>query len=462
MAAWTTTRHSRAQFTARERLIVASAAACPHDPADPAIRRAPAPRARADGCRPSTTTSQRLVDDMIETMYAAPGVGLAATQVGVPLRVFVVDLSVGRNPRDLIVMINPGLRRARRHAARRRRLPERARVQRDRRPARRAPSSRASIGTGTEQTVEGTGPAGARLSARDGSSRRHGVRRSAARHQAGPDRPQDPEAEARRANGRRPAPLRIVFFGTPAFAVPTLTALLTSRHTVVARRVAAGSAEGRGHRRRRDADQGARGRSAAFRCCSRRSSATRRFLRRLPALRAGPRRRRRLRADPARRAARDSAARDDQRARLAAAALAGRRAVHRAVIAGDSVTGVTIMRVVKELDAGPMLARVTVPIGPDDDQRRSRSALAERGAALLLDVVEQLAAGAAVETPQDDAQATYAAKIAEDRRSDRLVASGACASTTWSAACSPGRSPRPPSNGSRCPDPQDCCRGSIE
>jgi peptide deformylase len=50
---------------------------------------------------------QRLVDDMIETMYAAPGVGLAATQVGVPLRLFVIDLSVGRRPSDVIVMINP-------------------------------------------------------------------------------------------------------------------------------------------------------------------------------------------------------------------------------------------------------------------------------------------------------------------------------------------------------------------
>ena len=45
---------------------------------------------------------------MIETMYAAPGVGLAAPQVGVPLRLFVVDLSVGRDPKGLIVMINPG------------------------------------------------------------------------------------------------------------------------------------------------------------------------------------------------------------------------------------------------------------------------------------------------------------------------------------------------------------------
>ena len=49
----------------------------------------------------------RLVEDMIETMYAAPGIGLAATQVGVPLRIFVIDLSLGRNPAELIVMINP-------------------------------------------------------------------------------------------------------------------------------------------------------------------------------------------------------------------------------------------------------------------------------------------------------------------------------------------------------------------
>jgi len=44
---------------------------------------------------------------MIATMYAAPGVGLAATQVGVPLRVFVIDLSVGRRAADLVVMVNP-------------------------------------------------------------------------------------------------------------------------------------------------------------------------------------------------------------------------------------------------------------------------------------------------------------------------------------------------------------------
>jgi peptide deformylase len=49
----------------------------------------------------------RLIDDMIETMYAAPGVGLAATQIGVLQRVFVIDLTVGRSISDLIVMVNP-------------------------------------------------------------------------------------------------------------------------------------------------------------------------------------------------------------------------------------------------------------------------------------------------------------------------------------------------------------------
>jgi peptide deformylase len=54
-----------------------------------------------------TPDIERLVDDMVETMYAAPGVGLAAPQVGVPLRIFVVDVSVGREPDGLKVMINP-------------------------------------------------------------------------------------------------------------------------------------------------------------------------------------------------------------------------------------------------------------------------------------------------------------------------------------------------------------------
>src|SRR5262245_7756221 len=50
-----------------------------------------------------------LVADMVETMYAAPGIGLAANQVGVGKRVCIVDLSVGEKPGDLKVLINPRL-----------------------------------------------------------------------------------------------------------------------------------------------------------------------------------------------------------------------------------------------------------------------------------------------------------------------------------------------------------------
>ena len=54
-----------------------------------------------------TADIDTLLDDMVETMYAAPGVGLAAPQIGVPLRVFVIDVSVGRDPKSLITLINP-------------------------------------------------------------------------------------------------------------------------------------------------------------------------------------------------------------------------------------------------------------------------------------------------------------------------------------------------------------------
>jgi peptide deformylase len=50
---------------------------------------------------------EKLIDDMVETMYAAPGVGLAAPQVGVPLKIFVIDISLGKDPAGLHTMINP-------------------------------------------------------------------------------------------------------------------------------------------------------------------------------------------------------------------------------------------------------------------------------------------------------------------------------------------------------------------
>jgi len=48
-----------------------------------------------------------VITDMVETMYAAPGIGLAAPQIGVALRIFVVDITLGRDPNGLIVMVNP-------------------------------------------------------------------------------------------------------------------------------------------------------------------------------------------------------------------------------------------------------------------------------------------------------------------------------------------------------------------
>jgi peptide deformylase len=62
------------------------------------------PAERVDALTPEL---QVLIDDMIDTMYAAPGVGLAAPQVGVGVRIFVVDVSVGRRADDLLVFVNP-------------------------------------------------------------------------------------------------------------------------------------------------------------------------------------------------------------------------------------------------------------------------------------------------------------------------------------------------------------------
>jgi methionyl-tRNA formyltransferase len=92
----------------------------------------------------------------------------------------------------------------------------------------------------------------------------------------------------------------------------------------------------------------------------------------------------------------------------------GAAPVHRAVIAGNTETGVTIMRLIAELDAGPTFAMRRRPIGPDETSGEVEAALAEIGAELLLEVVDAIAEGRAVETPQDDARATFAPKLTKD------------------------------------------------
>jgi len=64
-------------------------------------------RRRAENVTDFDDALQRFIDDMVDTMYAAPGIGLAANQIGDSRRVAVVDLSVGKRPGELHVLINP-------------------------------------------------------------------------------------------------------------------------------------------------------------------------------------------------------------------------------------------------------------------------------------------------------------------------------------------------------------------
>jgi peptide deformylase len=68
---------------------------------DPVLRKKAAPVKIIDG------DLRKLVDDMVDTMYAEPGVGLAAPQIGVSLRLLVTDITVGEKPDSLIVLVNP-------------------------------------------------------------------------------------------------------------------------------------------------------------------------------------------------------------------------------------------------------------------------------------------------------------------------------------------------------------------
>ncbi|MDO9223565.1 MAG: methionyl-tRNA formyltransferase [Caulobacter sp.] len=89
----------------------------------------------------------------------------------------------------------------------------------------------------------------------------------------------------------------------------------------------------------------------------------------------------------------------------------GAAPIQRAIMAGDSVTGVQIMRMTEGLDEGPVLASETVHIGPLDTAGTLHDRLAEAGARLLPPTLAAIAAGTAVETPQVSEGLTYARKI---------------------------------------------------
>ena len=208
-------------------------------------------------------------------------------------------------------------------------------------------------------------------------------------------------------------PLRLVFFGTPEFAVPTLDALLRSRHALVGVVTQPDRPRGRGQKTT-DAPVKARALAERLPLLQPERLGDPAFVAAL----AG------LRADLGVVAAYGKILTDTALATPRLGLLnvhasllpryRGAAPVHRAVINGERETGVTIMRVVKALDAGPMLAKASRPIGPDDTSEEVERDLARLGADLLVSTLDALAAGRVRETPQDEAAATYAPRLTKD------------------------------------------------
>jgi methionyl-tRNA formyltransferase len=206
------------------------------------------------------------------------------------------------------------------------------------------------------------------------------------------------------------APRRLVFMGTAGFAVPSLRALAASRHELVAVYTQPARPAGRGWRPRTSPVQ-----SAA------------------EALAIPVRTPARLR-DPA-----DQAAFAALRADLAVVAAyglilpkaildaprlgcinlhasllprwRGAAPIQRALLAGDPETGVTIFQMEPSLDTGPIIASQRVPIAERSTAASLHDELAEVAAAMVVAVVDELAAGRAHPTPQPAEGVTYAAKI---------------------------------------------------
>ena len=208
-------------------------------------------------------------------------------------------------------------------------------------------------------------------------------------------------------------PLRIVFFGTPAFAVPTLRRLLDSAHPVVAVVTQPDRPRGRGQRvsdspvkslaQTRDLPilQPTRLRDPLF------AEALRRLNPDLGVVAAYGK------LIPEETLVVPRHGMINVHASLLPK-YRGAAPVHRAVIDGEAETGVTIMRVEKMLDSGPMMAKVKRPIGPDETSDVIERDLAEMGAELLVQVVDQIAAGTQQEELQDFMVCSYAPRLTKE------------------------------------------------
>ena len=99
-------------------------------------------------------------------------------------------------------------------------------------------------------------------------------------------------------------------------------------------------------------------------------------------------------------------------------ALRGAAPINWAIARGHAATGVTVMRMVTEMDAGPILARVELSIGATDTAALLSRRLSELGADLVAETLARLEAGPVDEVEQDHTAATYAPKV--DRASARI------------------------------------------
>jgi methionyl-tRNA formyltransferase len=98
--------------------------------------------------------------------------------------------------------------------------------------------------------------------------------------------------------------------------------------------------------------------------------------------------------------------------------LRGAAPIHAAIRQGLMQTGVTVMRVVPALDAGPVILQSDTPIFGDETYGELQVRLSELGALTLVEAMTLVSLGKAEETPQDDSRATYAAKVT--RESSRI------------------------------------------
>jgi methionyl-tRNA formyltransferase len=207
--------------------------------------------------------------------------------------------------------------------------------------------------------------------------------------------------------------LRIVFFGTPAFAVPTLDALLASRHQVVGVVTQPDRPRGRGQKTSGSPVKETAS-AAGLTVMQPQSVKAPEFARELAA----------LGADLAVVAAYGQILTEEVLAtpRLGTVNVhasllpryRGAAPVHRSIIDGQAETGVTIMRVVKALDAGPMLGVERMPISLDQTSDEVERDLARLGAALLMRTIDDIVNGHSRETPQDASLATYAPRLTKD------------------------------------------------